>query len=167
MVDCAEDRDGGKNGLGQRQDDLIEPLEVVGTVQRCTFFQCLRNGLDVGLDQNQIIRHHDAGQNVGKEVVGQTQHGHIQIPRDDTGIQVHGQHHETIPEAAMPHLLLGEDVACQRTAQHHDDGADDGTSQRDHQCLSKVAQLQHSNIVAEVDALGDKVDLTGRNEVVV
>ena len=59
MVDRAEDRDGSQNGLGQRQNDLIEPLEVVGTVQRRTLFQCLRNGLDVGLDQDQVVRHHD------------------------------------------------------------------------------------------------------------
>jgi hypothetical protein len=67
----------------------------------------------------------------------------------------------------VPHFVFGEEIAAQRRGQHHERRADDRTGHGDEQGVAQIVQLEDRDVVAQVDAPREEIDLAGGNKGVV
>ena len=164
VAHSAEDGNGGQDRLAQGPYDLPEHRHEAGAVDEGAFLQLRRDGLDIGLHQNDVIRSHNGGDDIGCEMARQAQHGHVHVPGDDAGIEIHGDDDEPVPQLPVPHLLLGDKIADEGGGQHHEDRAQNGSGNRDGEGIENVVDLQHIHIVSQIDAHGDQGDLAGGHQ---
>ena len=74
MSHCAENGDCCEDRLAEGPDDLVEDRPVAGAVHKGTFLYLVGNGLNIGLDENNVVGGYDSGDNIYPESIGKTQH---------------------------------------------------------------------------------------------
>lgn len=167
LADRGEDGHGGQDRRAHRQHDLAEHGQGAGAVHLGRLLQRLRNGLDEGLDQDDVERLHNRREHVDPEVVRQVQVLHRDEHRDQAGVEVHRDDHEAVPELTVPHPLLSEHEAEVGAGDDGQGRADHGTGHRHEGCGAQALELEDLRIVLQVEAHREPVHVAGGAGVVI
>ena len=162
MADRQPQGDGGEDGSGHGDNDLVECGKLSRAVDHARVLQILRDGLEVVADQNHVIRAHQTRQDHGGVGVHQVQVAHQQVAGDQAAGEVHGKHDAHRPERAVREIALGEHVRAHRGHEQLNDSAQHGADERRAVARPDVAAGKHALIGGEVQRVRPQVQAAAR-----
>ena len=85
---------------------------------------------------------------------------HGDIPGNQSGVKVHGNHGKPVPEFSPPHLLLGEHKSQESGTQNRSTCTNHCTGHRHNSGIDQIGNLEHINVVLKVNSLGPENNIT-------
>jgi len=157
LSNTVEEGDGCKDGHGGRDDDLKEDLQVAGTIDESSLFQRAGDGIVVGHDEDGIIYAEQAGDDVNEEVINEAQSLNVQVYRNHTAAEVHGEGEDQHVDFTAHDPALAQTISDNAGEEDVSNGTDDGTGNRN-------AKTGEGTLVGEDELEVLKGPLTGPEE---
>ena len=81
---------------------------------------------------------------------------HSQVPGDDPCVEIHGCHHQPVPQLSVPHIFLGEHKAQECGSAYRTHRTDNGTQHGYFRRLEKPVNAKRADVILEMQTLGPK-----------